>query len=339
MLPDGSASSSFETSLALAIESYPKLFCDASNEHRLRAIARHFPVGAVHYFGFESPLGGAPPGVDLAVQLTNRGRRWVEKNGEFWGAADFLNKSRGWESCDGRNVWLEWDAREECDVTEPSIYHTVCKRRLNKRAETDALCAIVPSCSAAFRTCIEAAPASTRFMHVGRMFQRRSEALRLGFSTLTLAEALRFLGDIGVGQHLGSLEPLLRAFAGVCDGFGVQLDCRDGALRLVGIELLYSADPIDRQPQRESRWFPLLERLVAFGYARPEQARLLLAWPSVRKVDTFDDSIGLTFATGLQHIKLVTENGRNVAAKAYFGAAFLPTAGEIQTPENALIAG
>ena len=300
----------------------PDMFPDAPNRSRLRGLASMLSASSVDHFGFEWPLWNLRPAFDFAVQLNDRGYRFARSGERFAAARDFIERAASLEACDAHNTWLEWDASAPvARSNHPSVYVTVLRDRLNDVRELDAILELPSEALMVIASCIDVVPMSARHLHAGRMFQRDGQPLRLGLSTLTLDESIAVLGAIEC-DALDTIAALLREFADDCDGFGVQLEWTGGKLRALGFELVFTAAPIERQPDREPRWFRLLERLLRMGCLQPQQTALLLAWPSRRVLTTSDGSLSVTFATGLQHVKLVTGDGRSVRAKAYFGAAF-----------------
>jgi len=265
------------------------MFADAPNRSRLRDLASMLPASSVDYFGFEWSLWNLCPAFDFAVQLTESGRRFARLDERLAVTRGFIERAASVKACDAENTWLEWDASapDACS-SHPSVYLTVLRERLTDVRELETLCALSPQCWNAMKSCVDVVPISAAHLHVGRMFQRREQPLRLGLSTLALEETIAVLRAIEC-DRLDAIAALLRAVAHDCDGFGVQLECTGGKLRALGFELAFTAAPLERQPDREPRWFALLERLARMGCLQPEQVALLLAWPSRRVLTIASD--------------------------------------------------
>jgi hypothetical protein len=328
----------------------------------IRRVAGLFPTFVPNVFGFESRLNNNSSRTDFAINMTAKGSEllaWklfdqsqpeVFRQDERWKRVSHFfqewGKTNSSPFADANSVWLEFDMdRLSAAQLVPSVVlfaywldsfnsKMVVQRPLNWLTGT-----ILPILRGAalpdylernFLQCIELAMPSLYFQ-VGSMLSRNIDVLRLCIFNITGDEITSFLSRIGVEECLAEIEQALADFAGLVDSLCLHMDIGEVIYPRIGIELLYdNLHPWKRQPNKETRWFQLFDKLVERGLCTPEKQEALLAWTGYvpitqssggQELNSMSDGLLLR---GLQHIKLVFSPNQPPEAKAYFGAGFNP---------------
>ena len=328
----------------------------------IRRVAGLFPTFVPKVFGFESRLKSNSGRTDFAINMTAKGSEllaWklfeqsqpeVFRQDERWQRVShfFQEWGRTNESpfADANSVWLEFDMdRLSAAELVPSVIlfaywleqletKMVVQRPLSWLTGT-----ILPILRGSplpdylernFLHCLELTMPALYFQ-VGTMLSRKIDVLRLCVFNITGEEIINVLSRIGVKESLAEIEQAIADFGDLVDSLCLHLDIGQVVYPHVGIELLYdNLDPWKRQPNKETRWFQLFDKLVERGLCTPEKRDALLAWPGYIPISQSSAGQELNSTSngvllrGLQHIKLVFCSNQPPEAKAYFGAAFNP---------------
>ena len=172
----------------------------------------------------------------------------------------------------------------------------------------------------AIATMIDALPEGGELLHIGAMTSRRPRAIRLVCRMLSskVADCLSQLGWRGSLERLAALSDTA---ARLQDSRWVTIACDIVAGKIahrIGFEIHLKHGWAQAHAKQ---WDPIFKRLVSSGWCRQDKAEALLAWP---KRDTLvANSEILALLTGVNHVKLVLEDGR-IYSKAYLGAFLVP---------------
>jgi hypothetical protein len=165
------------------------------------------------------------------------------------------------------------------------------------------------------RTCFDDLPTGGVLLHAGVMLSRAGESLRLS-ALVPRTHVAVYLPTIGRRDSLAALMSAIERYAGLGGfphpGSHVQLDF-DPASEDTRIGLTL-------RPDDYRMWPALLRLLVDDGLCEPARAEGLLRWSGVSiERELFNGAASPVMRT-IEHIKVVCQSGRVLAAKAYFGA-------------------
>ena len=171
-----------------------------------------------------------------------------------------------------------------------------------------------------------ALPPRGRMIQAGMFPGRAPRALRLvakGIAAPDIAEYLVRLGQPGAATALPAVLPALEGlhrfpwldFDIVAGGVSPRIGLEIGAVKERG------GGPCGWRKTGRRDWRPVIDRVEAAGWCRPEKVRGLRAWPGR---DTVFDRREVCFMyRGINHLKIVIE-GEAVQVKAYVGLTYLP---------------
>ncbi|MBS3028147.1 MAG: hypothetical protein HCA25_13970 [Dolichospermum sp. DET50] len=321
----------------------------------IRRVASLFPTYVPNVFGFESRLNSNSGRTDFAINMTAKGsellaRRLFDqpqpevfRQDERWQRISHFFREWGETNespfADANSVWLEFDMdRLSAAELVPSVIlfaywlDQMESKMVVNRPLTWLTRTILPMLRGSplpdylernFLHCMELTePAS--YFQVGTMLSRKIDVLRLCMFNLSGDEILKVLSRIGVEESRSEIEQAIADFAGLVDSLCLHLDIGQVVYPRIGLELLYDhLHPWQRQPNKETRWFQLFDKLVERDLCTPEKREALLTWTGYVPMSQSLMPDGLLLR-GLQHIKLVFCPNQPPEAKAYFGAAFNP---------------
>lgn len=321
----------------------------------IEQVATTFPDDICDFFGFECRLGEGTQGSDFALNLTAKGGEALanllaldggipdlqespwQRVSDFWRAWGETNET---PFADAGCVWLEFDIESlQLNRVAPGLIlfgywldtneiKTTVHRPLSWLVGTALPIlrgeALHPDLERNLLRCIEQASAYTDYFQIGAMISRKVDAVRLCLFKIKPSQIFDYLSTIGRSSAAEKLEEAIADYSSVVDYLCLHIDIgREGIYPRLGLELLYDdLDPWKRQPDREPRWYQLLERLVEGGICTPSKRDALLAWPGFSRSESATHRGVLL--RGLQHIKLVWTPDGKLEAKAYFGAGFTP---------------
>jgi hypothetical protein len=188
------------------------------------------------------------------------------------------------------------------------------------------------------RCCTEI-PGSGRLLYVFGMLPRPSRPLRLEILGLDSAQAVEYLQRIAphAVRHAAAVAPLFADVARLHLSFDLSAG-GDQVHSRIGLEGSYS-----RQPERETRWSGLFDRLVAAGLCSTAKRDAVFAWPGQ---DTFwtaaerwpilEREVAACCVRSLSHVKVVCRPDRDPEAKVYllFGRHERSASGVRATPRS-----
>lgn len=328
----------------------------------IRRLAGKFPTFVANVFGFESRLSSTEQRTDFALNMTSKGCELFAQNRFYKSLSEISCQETKWNQisdffqewgktnespfADANCVWLEFDVdRLSPEQLVPGVIlfgywleHNESKMVVHRPLEwlTGTALPILRGAPLPdylvrnFLHCIDLAMPATYFQ-VGTMLSRKIDVLRLCIFNITGDEIINYLSRIGRKDSIKEIEQAISDFSGLVDSLCLHVDVGKTIYPRIGLELLYNnLHPWKRQPQKETRWFQLFDKLVARGLCTPQKREALLIWPGYEPIGQSSQeqqinsmSNGLLLR-GLQHIKLVFSPNQLPEAKAYFGAAFNP---------------
>lgn len=328
----------------------------------IRRLAGIFPTFVNNAFGFESRLSSTEQRTDFALNMTPKGCELFAQNQFYQSLPQISGEKTKWNQishffqewgktnkspfADASSVWLEFDVdRLSPEQLVPSIIlfgysleHNQSKMVVHRPLEwlTGTALPILRGSPLPdylernFLHCIELAMPATYFQ-VGTMLSRKIDVLRLCVFNITGEGIIKYLSRIGLHDSINEIEQAISDFSGLVDSMCLHVDVGKTIYPRIGLELLYdNLHPWKRQPEKETRWFQLFDKLVARGLCTPEKREALLRWPGYERISQssqeqeFNSMSHGLLLRGLQHIKLVFSPNQPPEAKAYFGAAFNP---------------
>jgi hypothetical protein len=203
------------------------------------------------------------------------------------------------------------------------VYHHNSWREISSRILQQRL---PPSFESYLAFCVESLPPEAHVSYLGLMMSRPQDPVRL-VSKLPSEQILPYLLKIGWEGSVDNLEPLLSELSMLTDFVCLSYDVLESVRPRVGLECY-----LDRQPKYESRWWKLLERMVAMDLCSCEKKDALLRWPGYtlgrpavtvsvnRNSDTGWNNCFLNpgaFIRRLSHLKFLYSSCTCIEAKAY----------------------
>jgi hypothetical protein len=283
-------------------------------------------------------LAGLRPGIDLSPTLLEHPVwRQIRDFSRAWGDPSSVLHEKA------LNVWLEFDMEgPHSTVPVPSSFlgsrhiHALAPDEAHQhtwitRTALPLLTGHHLPDTVANRLidAIQQMPPGPCIFQLGAMVAREPPFVRVcitGMEPQQVAPYLEAIGWPGQAEALGRLTEELR---GMVDRVDVDLDLSEQVRPRVGLEC--SFDP-KQSPKYEPRWYPFLDYLVEKNLCIPDKQAALLRysgfaheqsdperWPvALRKASKLMGSQFLSIITrGLNHIKVVSQEGRPLEAKAY----------------------
>ena len=168
-----------------------------------------------------------------------------------------------------------------------------------------------------------ALPAKAEVVHAGALPGRAPRAVRLVAKELDAAEAGAVLKRLGQPRPVEAMEAVLADMHDVSRPFWLSFDITTrGVSSRIGLEMSPpTAGRGGYLGTTRTDWLPIVERLETRGWARPEKAQGLRAWPG--RVKVYEKQGVFFMYRGINHVKIVIE-GDAVSAKAYAGMSYAP---------------
>ena len=168
-----------------------------------------------------------------------------------------------------------------------------------------------------------ALPPKGRIGQIGAMPGRSHRAIRLIVDCVDAEEVPDFLGRLGWPGRAGKAMAALDDMDDVAPVFRLSLDVSvDGLSPRLGLEFYPPGEQKDLDhwlTTGRSVWRPIIERLEALQWCKPEKARGLLDLPGLDRL--FDERGISVLYRGINHVK-VTITADDLSAKAYAGLRF-----------------
>jgi hypothetical protein len=336
----------------------------SENLEHIRRVASRLPTKVAYYFGFETKLLSDQAHSDFAFNLSNDGLTWMSRTDSPWPHirqfCALWGESGEPPYSDGSAVWLEFDVsgglREE---REPSLFFALRDSQSSIRSvwgkssrPPEWICqTLIPTAWGRLMSppleqnllhAIEVCPDGVDFLQIGLMLSRDIQALRLCIFGVMSEEVFPFLHRVGWRGEESRLAQVLERYSPFADSLCLHLDIGESIFPTLGVEMLYHAkdDPWNYQPDSETRWKLLFDRLVDDGLCLASKRDALLAWPSrtafklpfiemLIAAASFDQTphapsvlLDGVLVTGLGHIKFSLSPAGETNAKAYFGARY-----------------
>jgi hypothetical protein len=179
-------------------------------------------------------------------------------------------------------------------------------------------------------TCVGELPPGARWLSLGVMLGRQTDAVRVCVAGLPADEVLPYLERIGWTGSVTQLQTICGRLAGFTNTVALALDVDASVQPRIGIE--YNLEVSRSLHDSVPRWRPFLDRLVEDGLCARHKRDPLLAcigfdhertdpasWPADRRAesDRYGPNVLSVLLRRLAHIKVVFEPGRPAEAKAY----------------------
>lgn len=306
-----------------------------------------FSVAAFASRGDHAAL--ARPGSTNIAAASNDDAAWtrVREFARLWGDATSPMSAAIDE------VWLEFDVCLTRDTpdTSPNVFFSVgCQSPPDGAARgalmdrlvsvaTQALHALEgrplsAARLAALTECFLTLPQGSRILFLGALTPRGSAAIRVVASGLSVHAMRRHLQRLGVRQPFAHL-PLMADILDITERHWLAIDVDATGVRdRIGLDL-YCTETTSAA--RGGPWERLLDRFVVHGVCTPHKRQALLdatdmstahlddpAWPaSLRMASTIFGPAGLDMLrTSIHHIKVITQPGAPLEAKAYLCGSY-----------------
>lgn len=317
------------------------LISAAAREHLL-ALGRVLPV--TDLAGFEFDLGTDAGRVDMITRQP-KGRSEISKHlvsHPVWQSAarclKQLTDPAGFLAQNVKVVDLEFDLPGPPPaIPVPAIFLELKRDRelpaeIVARLAEHILDASLPDWMRdSLHRCVDLLPAGARLIHLGAMWSRDAQQLRLVIGRLSPDLIPRCLAALGWSGDCRQLETLIATFSPLVDSITLSLDLGRSLADRVGIECF-----LGNTGGAEEQWRVLLAELQRQNLCTEAKARALPGWrgicreavcrepwpPSLTWGDALlGDSAASLFVRFLSHVKLVARPSAPVSTKAYVGFA------------------
>ena len=338
-----------------------EILVSSASRDAISAIASWLPEGMIRRtFGLECPL--AMPGhADFLVStsIAHQGPEMLSAvsdaatlSGQILSADDVIARfGRIWAECNSRkpltfdDVWLEFDiigpvrkvpipgiffspfSRDGYSMKDPLESMALHIRDIHERMSgygwhTDFSGSLALSLEH-FDLC---GSPEKRFM-VGMMLGRSLNCLRLVYSAKNGAIIVDFLRKIGWAGNLAALASSMEIWFGMVDHIWMNIDLSDQFGPRIGFELSFARR---RMPGSEPRWKDVLDYLVCNDMCTPAQRQALLDYSGYQRslsmpvmLDVAGCDCVFYWIRNLYYVKLVTDDGISMNAKAYLSCSLL----------------
>jgi len=264
---------------------------------RIKQIGEKLPPlpGAI----LEYHLGDTKPRVDFSIRATsnyfgrdlladantNKGTKKIFQTNSNWQSIGvFLNKWADKTTLTNKtieNVWLEFDNEKEKGLLPtPSLFFDIDRKNqlsLDSKLEVVETAlqhlqeAPSTACLLNIRHCLNLVPNTAQLYYIGKMFSRKTAALRLCILGMKPKEIPFYLSSIDWAGNMQEVGLLLKKYTQHVASFILDLEIADTLQNKLGLEVSLDA----RKP---ILWDDFFSLLVKHGYCSKEEAVKLLGW-------------------------------------------------------------
>lgn len=302
------------------------------------SVAGLLPGPATRAFGFESRLADAKPDVDFLVHFSaDHGRErlcsreslrniplsslWQKLRGFLVRWADPASPLHDTVS----SIWMEFDLASPRGFSRaPNLFLEPADKILEagstevffrwfQGSTSAARQGISPKVEDCARRCLLTLPAGARLFHLGLMFPRPTEAVRLCLSRIPSQQIVDYLLEVGWRGEEEALRDLIGQLEPLTDRMTLGLAIGRGVLPRIGVECLFP-NRLPGDPGGLSDWRHFLDFLGERQLCTVAKRDALLSFPCILR-----DPGGRTTLLLNNHVKISFEAGV-LEAKAYFGA-------------------
>lgn len=256
------------------------------------------------------------------------------------------------------SVWMEYDLLgKSAALPIPSIFLTFSGGRQSYRDDVELQVAVASALNilsadtdsdgmlSTLEACVDACPDNTSITHIGFMFPRGDNVLRINVAGLAREQLEPFLEQVGWRAEQYDYNGILSQLFNHADRVVVCLDLDRGLRSRLGLECFF-----DNQPEEGARWDAFLSGLVEAGLCTGPKKEALLKWPGIiepaSEHQTWPADLIIQSLMGppdrfsvvhrkLSHVKIDLDPGKSREAKGYLWFAHswidLARAGQ---PEN-----
>lgn len=340
----------------------PALFAEGE-QAEIENLLRRFPVALSQSLLLECRLHRDAPQVDFSLRIDpalDRGRallaNWPD-SGRTWGTPawgrvrDFC---AAWADPSSplhegvATVWLEFDPDKASGSLLPSLFFTHRTDTLLRPGENEvftspdeevveaALRLLVGRVSDPLweqvARCRAALPIYSGIRWTGVMLSRQGGGVRLCIE-MQYEQIADFLEEIGCGEagqrFIEQAAPYLHLFDVPVLAIEVT---ESGVQPRIGAECRYFKQ---RQPEIEPRWSQVIEALARDGYCEAAKGRAVQSWGGYFYARLPGVSVPQVFTRSVSHIKIQTQPGSGLEAKAYLACTARPVGLEKHRHDNA----
>jgi hypothetical protein len=338
----GSVRWSLDDYLRVVEPRLPSTLVSPESFARLRALAVRLPPQSM--VGFECRLAGNTEDADFAVALPadSPGMKQFAGHGPqnlllaelltnpIWQRVCALcaRASGPHSALDDRlgTVWLEFDAHHQhLGVPVPNVLfglppeeqgragggRQVAEAALELLTGEPLPCGLRDTLGRSF----SGLPSGAHVFQVGVMLGRQVSGVRVCVTNLSLDGIVDYLDRLGWTGQRDDMIDALSPFTDRALRLALGIDVGEAIMPRIGIECYLHNG---HRTRIEGHWIEFLDLLVACGMCCPDKRDALLLWPGQT---TARFLWPVTFALGLNHIKLIYQPSCPLQAKAYFGFA------------------
>jgi len=310
----------------------------------LQTLAKILPSFSYYYAGFECRLGAnSSPAVDLFVYLPHQQRLNLP--------APFLTHPV-WQTL--QELCCEWvkptlskqlkDIGLEFDVDGPpsQLPIPILFFEFNRKMDQDKIFVLIETILKQFnrpfskklalnlQRCIHELPEGARIIHLGIMFSRPTEAVRIVVEDIQPEQILEYLSQIGWFDPTGRLKTIVPTLSDLVDRLSfLDIDVGETIHAKIGLECFFAKPPKD-----EARWSLFFDYLVEKGLCSAAKRDAIMMWPGSFQKDTdpalwpthlnwgdafLGDKAVSVFFRRISHIKIVYQPDVPLEAKGYLG--------------------